>query len=77
MMKLESTKSKVLSAIVPLLLVLAVGGFSPTPAVCQDDPDSECEVESVTFEDGWLCLHGLECDGFTADELCFRVGSGG
>ncbi len=75
-MNRKPMRFKVLPVVATLLLALTGGGLSPAPALCQEDEDDDsCTVEKITHEDGWLCLHGLECDNMTADELCFKIGA--
>lgn len=75
-MKRKPTKFTALSMVVALLTMLGSGMLSPTPAVCQDEGEEveECTADGITLEDGWLCLHKLECETLKAEELCFRVG---
>lgn len=78
MMKLESTKSRVLWAIVPLLLATAVGVSAP-PALSQDEGGEDevdieaCTADKITYSDGKICIHNLKCETLEAEEVCFRI----
>lgn len=55
---------------------VAVAGFVPTVAVCQEGDD--CEVGEVTTEnreDGslWICATEFECEDRKGKNVCFRL----
>lgn len=78
MMKLKTRKSSVLWAIVPLLLAVAVGISAP-PALSQEEGGEdevdieECTADKITFSDGKICIHNLQCETLEAEEVCFRI----
>jgi len=77
-MRKSTIHPKLLLGTVVLLFTFAGGGFSTTPAACQDPDDDdvvdieECESEKVTREDGKLCIYGLKCSDIEAKKLCFE-----
>ena len=76
-MRKSTIHPKLLLGTVVLLFTFTGGGFSTTPAACQDPDDDvvdieECESEKVTREDGKLCIHGLKCSDIEAKKLCFK-----
>lgn len=70
--------TRMLAASVALFIaLLAVNGFTPNPALCQDDEEDEqeCEFGDIWAEerdDGstWVCISEIDCGDFTAKKLC-------
>lgn len=72
-MKFDLKLYRMFPAVLALAGALIVGIGSP--AVSQEDGDDAetCTASSVSFEDGYICLHDLECENLKAKKLCFEL----